>query len=134
MALKLSRRSFVKAGAIASASAMVLGTVESSFADEATGQDGAADDVQVIPSACRQCYGRCALFGTVENGRLTKIEGNPDLTVPEGLVFNSHGDHRLAMTWALVGACGSVPVDVTDFTCVAVSYPDFLADLKELVR
>ena len=69
-----------------------------------------------------------------EEGDDLLIEGNPDLTVPEGLVFNSHGDHRLAMTWALVGACGSVPVNVTDFTCVAVSYPDFLADLKELVR
>lgn len=69
-----------------------------------------------------------------EEGDDLLIEGNPDLTVPEGLVFNSHGDHRLAMTWALVGACGSVPVNVTDFACVAVSYPDFLADLKELVR
>lgn len=79
MSLKLSRRDFVKATAVASASAMVLGAVETSFADEAA--DGAAteDDVKVIPSACRQCYGRCALFGTVENGRLTKIEGNPDL-------------------------------------------------------
>ena len=79
MSLKLSRRDFVKATAVASASAMVLGAVETSFADETA--DGAAtdDDVKVIPSACRQCYGRCALFGTVENGRLTKIEGNPDL-------------------------------------------------------
>ena len=79
MSLKLSRRDFVKATAVASASAMVLGASETSFADEAA--DGAAteDDVKVIPSACRQCYGRCALFGTVENGRLTKIEGNPDL-------------------------------------------------------
>ena len=79
MSLKLSRRDFVKATAVASASAMVLGAAETSFADETA--DGAAtdDDVKVIPSACRQCYGRCALFGTVENGRLTKIEGNPDL-------------------------------------------------------
>ena len=79
MSLKLSRRDFVKATAVASASAMVLGAAETSFAGETA--DGAAtdDDVKVIPSACRQCYGRCALFGTVENGRLTKIEGNPDL-------------------------------------------------------
>ena len=69
-----------------------------------------------------------------EEGDDLFVEGNPNLTVPEGLVFNSHGDHRLAMTWALVGACGRVPVSVTDFTCVAVSYPDFLADLKGLVR
>lgn len=79
MSLKLSRRDFVKATAVASASAMVLGAAEASFADEAAGGAAAGDDVKVIPSACRQCYGRCALFGTVENGRLTKIEGNPDL-------------------------------------------------------
>ncbi len=37
------------------------------------------DDVQVIPSACRQRDGRCALFGHVKDGRLVKVEGNPDL-------------------------------------------------------
>ena len=79
MSLKLTRRDFVKASAVASASALVLGAAESAVADEASDGAGASDDVKVIPSACRQCYGRCALFGTVENGRLTKIEGNPDL-------------------------------------------------------
>ncbi len=78
MSLKLSRRDFVKASAVASASAMLLGAAQPALADEAPADKG-ADDVKVIPSACRQCYGRCALFGTVENGRLTKIEGNPDL-------------------------------------------------------
>ena len=69
-----------------------------------------------------------------EEGDDLFVEGNPQLQVPQGLVFESYGDHRLAMTWALVGACGRVPVSVTRFTCVAVSYPDFLADLKGLVK
>ena len=69
-----------------------------------------------------------------EEGDDLFVEGNPQLQVPEGLVFESHGDHRLAMTWALVGACGRTPVSVSRFTCVAVSYPDFLADLKGLVK
>ena len=72
MTLNLSRRAFIKAGAVASASAMVLGSAGQALADEAADAAGnAADDIQVIPSACRQCYGRCALFGTVEDGRLT---------------------------------------------------------------
>ncbi|MEC4294594.1 3-phosphoshikimate 1-carboxyvinyltransferase [Adlercreutzia shanghongiae] len=62
------------------------------------------------------------------------VEGDPALQVPAGLTFESHGDHRLAMTWALVGACGHVPVSVTRFGSVAVSYPDFLTDLKGLVK
>lgn len=81
MALSISRRNFLKATAVASGSALLLGSAQTAFADEpdAAKATSAADDVKVIPSACRQCYGRCALFGTVENGRLTKVEGNPDL-------------------------------------------------------
>ena len=62
------------------------------------------------------------------------IEGDPDLEIPAGLTFDSHGDHRLAMTWALAGLAGDEPVDVTDFGCVAVSYPTFLEDMKGLLR
>ena len=62
------------------------------------------------------------------------VEGQPDLQVPEGLVFDSLGDHRLAMTWSLVGLTGNVPVKVAGFDSVDVSYPDFLRDIEELVR
>ena len=60
------------------------------------------------------------------------VEGDPNLKVPEGLVFDSRGDHRFAMTWALVGLCGSVPVGVRNFDSVAVSYPGFLSDMQRL--
>lgn len=60
------------------------------------------------------------------------IEGNPALKVPAGLRFASRGDHRLAMTWALVGLTGEVPVDVEDFACVAVSFPEFISTMREL--
>lgn len=69
-----------------------------------------------------------------EEGNNLLIEGNPQLEVPEGLVFDSHGDHRLAMTWALAGLCGNRPVGVRDFGAVAVSYPRFLEDVKRLER
>jgi anaerobic selenocysteine-containing dehydrogenase len=32
---------------------------------------------RVIPSACWQCVTRCPILGTVDNGRLIKIDGNP---------------------------------------------------------
>lgn len=60
------------------------------------------------------------------------IEGQPDLSVPEGLVFDSRKDHRLAMTWSLVGLCSDVPVDVVDFDCVRISFPQFLESLERL--
>ena len=62
------------------------------------------------------------------------VEGNPDLQVPPQAHFASHGDHRLAMTWALVGLCGNTPVRVTDFDCVNVSFPGFLDTIQKLVH
>lgn len=62
------------------------------------------------------------------------IEGQPGFHVPEGVVFDSQGDHRLAMTWALAGLAGDGPVDVEGFECVDVSYPRFLDDIERLVR
>ncbi|MFR0868229.1 MAG: hypothetical protein ACLSGS_04025 [Adlercreutzia sp.] len=52
---------------------------------------------------------RLALLGVDawEEGDDLFVEGNPALQVPEGLVFESHGDHRLAMTWALVALAGT---------------------------
>ena len=62
------------------------------------------------------------------------IEGQPDLEVPAGLTFDSLGDHRLAMTWALVGLTGNVAVDVVNFEAVGVSYPGFKNDIERLAR
>lgn len=81
MALKMSRRSFVKASALAGASTLLVGaaTVPAAADEEHKSSSVSEGDIQKIPSACRQCYGRCALFGYVKDGRLLKVEGNPDL-------------------------------------------------------
>lgn len=60
------------------------------------------------------------------------VEGHPGLSYPEGLVFDSYGDHRLAMTWALVGLCGDHPVAVKDFDCINISFPQFVSTLERL--
>lgn len=60
------------------------------------------------------------------------IEGQPELQYPAGLTFDSYGDHRLAMTWSLVGMCGSHPVDIVDFECVKVSFPSFASTMERL--
>ena len=62
------------------------------------------------------------------------IEGDPNLSVDEGMVFDSLGDHRLAMTWSLLGLTGKHPVGVRNFECVDVSYPGFLDHIERLVR
>lgn len=62
------------------------------------------------------------------------IQGQPGLTRGDGLSFDSHGDHRLAMTWAVAGLVGGKPITVGDFECVDVSYPSFLEDVERLAR
>ena len=62
------------------------------------------------------------------------IEGDPEAAPESGTVFDSHGDHRLAMTWALAGLVCGVPVQVVDFESVGVSYPRFLDDIYGLER
>lgn len=62
------------------------------------------------------------------------VEGQPGLRVDEGMVFDSKGDHRLAMTWALVGLTSNIPVEVRNFEAVRISYPQFLEDVERLTR
>ena len=44
----------------------------------------------------------------------------------------THGDHRLAMAFGVLGALPGNAVVVDDPECVAVSYPDFWRDLARL--
>lgn len=67
-----------------------------------------------------------------EDGNDLYIEGNPKLESNSHLVFTAHNDHRLAMTWALVGLCGNKPVVIPDFSSVTISYPNFLSDIMRL--
>lgn len=62
------------------------------------------------------------------------IAGNPDLRIPAGLTFDSLHDHRLAMTWAVLGMTGNAPVSIKDFEAVTVSFPTFLSQFERLVR
>lgn len=62
------------------------------------------------------------------------IDGQPNLVVPQGLTFDSRKDHRLAMTWSLVGLCGNTSVDIVDFDSVKVSFPQFLESLERLAQ
>ncbi len=52
---------------------------------------------------------------------------------PKGRVETA-GDHRLAMSFAVLGAIKGAKVGIDDRRCVAISYPRFFDDLKRLVR
>jgi len=46
-------------------------------ADQRRARNTTGETRRVIPSACWQCVTRCPILGTVDNGRLVKIDGNP---------------------------------------------------------
>jgi len=46
----------------------------------------------------------------------------------------THGDHRLAMAFGVLGALDGNAISVDDPDCVAVSYPGFWADLARAAR
>ena len=45
----------------------------------------------------------------------------------------THGDHRLAMAFGVLGAADGNAIEIDDRDCVSVSYPEFWRDL-EVVR
>jgi 3-phosphoshikimate 1-carboxyvinyltransferase len=65
--------------------------------------------------------------------------------LPDGLVVTgastrlrgrviTHGDHRIAMAFGVLGALPGNEIEVDDPACVAVSYPDFWDDLARVTR
>lgn len=44
----------------------------------------------------------------------------------------THGDHRLAMAFAVLGAAKGNAIEIDDMECVAVSYPGFWQDLARV--
>lgn len=45
-----------------------------------------SDTTRVIRSTCRMCYGRCGIVGHVQQGKLTKVEGDPDAPHSQGRI------------------------------------------------
>ena len=58
------------------------------------------------------------------------IEGSSK--IPGGGVFDSHGDHRIAMSMAVLATYGRAPSSVINTACVNTSYPGFVENLQLL--
>ena len=80
------------------------------------------------------------LAETVANLRRCGIEAIEDTDgmtihpgVPTAAAIETHDDHRMAMSFALLGLrVGGI--DILDPQCVAKTYPDFFSDLEQLRR
>jgi thiosulfate reductase/polysulfide reductase chain A len=75
----LSRRDFLKLGGSAAAALIVNNFIPPAVAKAA--RDSGLLNAQgdgYIPSMCEMCVWRCGLLAKVKNGRVVKLEGNPD--------------------------------------------------------
>ncbi len=85
----LKRRSFLKAGALTGASVAAMeitgGLVEGACAQTANNtQQAAKDETKIIKTSCRACIHNCAVLAHVRNGRVVKLEGNPEYPMSHG--------------------------------------------------
>ncbi len=60
-----------------------------------------------------------------------EVEGPAAL---RGAQLSSHGDHRLAMAWAVAALRAQAPVEIALWEAVTISYPSFERDLSSLLR
>src|ERR1041384_66761 len=51
-----------------------------------------------------------------------------------GALLDSHGDHRIAMAFAVAALLAKGETEITDAECVAISFPEFFALLESKVR
>ncbi len=77
--------------------------------------------------------GICALVRA--SGGSTRVEGETLTVLPgtrvRALRFDSHGDHRMAMSAASLAALAKVPLALRGMDCVAKSFPGFWAELAK---
>jgi 3-phosphoshikimate 1-carboxyvinyltransferase len=61
------------------------------------------------------------------------INGNPDLKINEG-VYESYGDHRIAMSVAILGLKSKTHIKILGSESIDTSFPGFQHELKKAVR
>ena len=83
---KLNRRTFLQALAAAGLAAAVEssaaeGLVKTKAAPAARTIEG---ETKIVKTCCRACIHNCAVLAHVRNGRVVKLEGNPDYPMSHG--------------------------------------------------
>lgn len=98
----------------------------SEFCDVAELRDDPIDRIAALVELLRS-FG----VGASERPDGLVVEGQPDRPLRAARV-HSGGDHRIAMTAAVLGLCADGETVVEDADCIAVSFPRFVGTLRAL--
>ena len=81
-----SRREFIKIGSAGVAVAAAGTGLATQWwgLDPDLVHDPGTDGDRVVPTFCELCFWKCGLLAHVKNGRVTKIQGNPDHPLSNG--------------------------------------------------
>jgi 3-phosphoshikimate 1-carboxyvinyltransferase len=117
---------------------------------------GAIDEIPALLAVATQAEGRTSIVGAAElrvkeSDRIAGmteglrrmgalIDERPDAisvegpTALRGATVASNGDHRIAMALSIAGLAAIGPSTIEDADCVAVSYPEFFATLRQVTH
>ena len=83
----ISRRSFIEATALVGTAATVAGAARESLVPSAAAAEAPAEsETKIVKTCCRACIHNCGVLAHVRNGRVVKLEGNPEYPMSKGAI------------------------------------------------
>jgi 3-phosphoshikimate 1-carboxyvinyltransferase len=114
------------------------------------------DEVPMLAVVATQVHGRLEVRGarelrikesdrirtvvegiTAMGGQIQEFDDGFAIEGPQRLVgarVSSHGDHRIAMAFAIAGLIANGTIEIDDADCAAVSFPEFYSTLERVMR
>ena len=80
----VNRRDFIKATAVTGVAAALGGSVYEGLTRLDPAKAATTDTTKIVKTNCRACISDCGVLAHVKNGRVVKLEGNPEYPMSKG--------------------------------------------------
>jgi anaerobic selenocysteine-containing dehydrogenase len=81
---ELNRRDFLKATAVTGVATALGSSVYEGLTRLESAHAAATDTTRIVKTNCRACIANCGVLAHVKNGRVVKLEGNPEYPMSKG--------------------------------------------------